>query len=242
MIEINLIPDVKLELLRTQRQRRNVISISILVAIVAGALVALLAFYVFVIQSVAMGLASGAIDSEFKKLNGVQDLSKTLTIQKQMDSVSSLHSSKVVSSRAFDIMSTIIPTGDNKVSISRFDLDATSTTITIEGQAQNGYAALEAFKKTIAKTTFNYVSDGEQKTGLHIASAITDGDQRYGESTDGKRVLRFTLSFTYPTELFATSSEQGRIIAPNRQNATDSAVGVPKSLFTNGGSTTEEKQ
>lgn len=234
MIEINLIPDVKLELLRTQRQRRNVISIAILVAMAAGAVVVLLAMYVFVVQAVAIGLADNAIKSESEKLQKVQDLSKTLTIQNQMEAIASLHSEKYISSRVFDIISTVVPTGDNSVSISRFQLDAAENTISIEGQASNGYAALEAFKKTIAKTTFEYVQDGVRQTGLHIASDITDGDQRYGESSDGKRVLRFSLSFTYPTELFAPTSEQGRIVAPNKQNATDSAVGVPKSLFTNG--------
>ncbi len=236
MIEINLIPDVKLELLRTQRQRRNVISLSILVAIVAGALVALLAVYVFVVQTVAIGFTDNAIDTQYKDLQKVQDLSKTLTIQKQLEEVSSLHSEKRLSSRVFDIMSTVVPTGTNKVSLSNFELDAEKNTITIEGEAMNGYEALEVFKKTISKTTFEYVKNGKKQAPLLIASDITDGDQRYGESNDGTRVLRFSLSFTYPAALFAPTSEQGRIIAPNKQNATDSAVGVPSSLFTNGDS------
>ncbi len=238
MIEINLIPDVKLELLRTQRQQRNVISISILLAIIAAGLVVLLAVYVFLVQGVAITLAQNAIDEESAQLQKVEDLSKTLTIQKQLEQISSLHDQKHVSSRVFDIMRTIVPTGTNRVSISQLGLDTESNTITIEGEAKNGYPALEVFKKTIAKTTFEYVQDGTKQDALPIATDITDGDQRYGEASDGSRVLRFTLSFTYPSELFATTSERGRVVAPNNQNATDSAVGVPTSLFTNRG--TEE--
>jgi len=49
MIEVNLIPDVKLELLKARKVRTNVISLSILITIVTAGAVALLAFYVFVV-------------------------------------------------------------------------------------------------------------------------------------------------------------------------------------------------
>jgi len=232
VIEVNLIPDVKLELLRAQRQRLGVISLSMSVAIITGALVALLASYVFIVQSVAMSLADNSIKDETAKLQRVPDLAKTLTIQKQLDTVSSLHNSKLLSSRLFDIMTTIVPTGSSSIAISHIELD--SGNINIEGQAASGYPALEAFKKTISKTTFSYVQAGDTKASepIHIASDIVNGDQRYGESSDGTRVLNFMISFTYPNELFAPTSERGRIVAPNKQNATDSAVGVPTSLFT----------
>lgn len=242
MIEVNLVPDVKLEFLKAQRQKRNVISLSILVAIAAGALVVLLAFYVFVVQAVASGLADNAIKSETQKLQAVVDLDKTLTVQQQMDALDSMHNDKLVGSRVFEILDTIVPSGDNKVAVSSFTLDTEDNLILIEGQAEAGYKALDVFKKTINKTTFTYRENGEAMGPIAIAtSEIEDGDRRYGESDDGEQVLRFSLSFTYPVELFARSSENGKIIAPNKQNATDSAVGVPKSLFTNGQSQEENQ-
>lgn len=235
MIEINLIPDVKLEYLKAQRQKRNVISLSIIVAMVAGALVVLLGFYVFVVQTVTMSLADGSIDSETKKLQQVDDLAKTLTIQQQMSAISSLHNDKLMSSRLFEVLKTIVPRGENEVSVSSLSLNTEDSTITIEGEAENGYEALDVFKKTIAKTRFEYLEDGQKQGPIAISTgSIIDGERRYGQSTNGDRVLRFSLSFTYPVELFAHSSTSGKVIAPNRQNATDSAAGVPKSLFTNG--------
>ena len=68
---------------------------------------------------------------------------------------------------------------------------------------------------------------------MPISSKIADGERRYGENGDGQRVLRFELSFVYADELFSPQSENGRIVAPDKQNATDSAKGVPTSLFTN---------
>ena len=233
MIEINLIPDVKRELLKARRQQASVISISIFIAIISLGLVLLLAFYTFAVQTFADKLADNSITSESKKLQSVEDLSKTLTIQKQLTVLNTVHNEKTISSRIFDFISTAVPSGKNKISISRLSLDTDQQTVTIEGEANNGYEALEVFKKTILETKFQFVNDGTTQEPVNIATAVIDGERRYGEDGNGNRVLRFTLSFTYPDELFAPTSENGRIIAPDKQNATDSAVGVPKSLFTN---------
>ncbi len=233
MIEINLIPDVKLELLKARRQRKTVISAAVLTAMVFTGGVVLLALYAFGGQTLANALADDAIKNESQKLSEVEDLAKTLTIQNQLSTLQGQHNDKLVSARLFDILTTTVPSGENRVSVSRITLEAEENLIAIEGEATNGYEALEVFKKTIAQTRFGFSQDGEAKEPVLIAENILDGERRYGEDGDGNRVLRFSLSFTYPDELFAYTSEQGRIITPNRQNATDSAKGVPSSLFTN---------
>jgi len=234
MIEVNLIPDVKLELLRANRQRRTVISFAILLAIGSLAVVVLLAFYAFGVQTIADSFADSSISSEGKKLTSVEDLSKTLTIQKQLNTLSTQHDDKKLTSRLFDILDTTIPSGENVVAISRLALDTDEHTVSLECEARNGYEALEVFKKTIQQTKFQYSVGGEAQDPINIASNISDGERRYGENSAGQRVLRFSLTFTYPDELFAPTSQSGKVIAPNKQNATDSARGVPKSLFTGG--------
>ena len=52
MIEINLVPDVKQELLRAQRARTGVISLAITVSVIAVGTVVLLAMWVFGVQTV----------------------------------------------------------------------------------------------------------------------------------------------------------------------------------------------
>lgn len=235
MIEINLIPNVKLEYLKANKQRRMVISISIITAIASVAIVVLLGFYAFGVQSIAGVLADNSIKSENEKLMNVEDLSKTLTIQKQLDGLSSQHDAKTVSSRLLDIISTTVPTGKNAITIDKITLNTSEKLIEIEGQAPNGYEALEVFKKTIAQTKFGYTEEGEVQPDVNIASTIIDGERRYGEDSEGKNVLRFALSFVYSEQLFSKTSDDGTVIAPNKQNATDSAKGVPRSLFSSGG-------
>lgn len=231
MIQINLIPDVKMELLKARKMRTMVTSISIIVAIAAGAVVALLAMYVFGAQALVQLNTDNAITTEYDKLSKVEDLSKTLTIQSQLSEISSQHANKKYTARAFDFLSTTVPEGKNAITINRFNLNTEDNLITIEASAKNGYEAFEVFKKTLEKTKFQFTEDGEEQISVAIAENISQGESRRGEDSEGNRILRFTVSFEYPDELLSASSKQGKIVAPDKQNVTDSNVGVPKSLF-----------
>lgn len=231
MIEINLIPDVKQELIKAQRVRSSVVSISIIVGLGALGLVVILAVYVFLGQLARNAIVDSDINSQNEKLSKVEDLGNIITIQNQLTKLSSMHNDKKIDSRIFDVLSTIIPPEPNTVSVNKLTLDASSSTITLEAQASAGFPALEVFKKTISATKFQY-KDGTEEVSVPLASDITDGSRTYGEDASGKKVLRFSLSFIYPHELFARSSKSSVIIAPTRTNVTDSFVGIPQSIFT----------
>lgn len=239
MIEINLVPDVKQELIKAQRVRSSVISIAIVVGIAAIGVVVVLAIWVFAVQTARSVLTDNTIKSESDKLSKVEDISNTLTIQNQLSKLAEMHDAKSVDSRLFDILTTINPPAPNEVAITNVSLDSSTTTIKIEAQAVNGYPALDVFKKTINATTFQYTQDGE-KQSVPLASEMSDSDRSYGEDASGAKVLRFTLSFTYPEELFSRIAQGATIVAPQRTNATDSFLGVPQSLFTQKASDSEE--
>lgn len=241
MIEINLVPDVKQELIKAQRVRASVISIAIVVGIGAVAIVVILALWVFAIQAARGLISDNTIKNQSEQLSSVEDISNTLTIQHQLSKLSEMHDSKHIDSRLFDILTTINPSAPNNVAITNVSLDSATTTIKIEAQAANGYPALDVFKKTINATTFQFMQDGE-KQSVPLASNMSDSDRSYGEDATGAKVLRFTLSFTYPEELFSRMSQNATIVAPERTNATDSFLGVPQSLFTQKASDTEGEE
>lgn len=231
MIEINLVPDVKQELIRAERVRSVVISLTILVGVVAIGIVVLLGLWVFIVQGARGAISDNTIKTESAKLSSVEDLESSLTIQKQLSLLSSLHEGKYTDSRVFDVLAAINPAAPNNISISKLTINSADKTITIEAQAVGGYPALEVFKKTIAATEFRFNdADNKEQTRL-MATSISDGDRSYGENADGQRVLRFSLSFEYPEELFAPYLVNAQIVGPGRTNVTDSNLGVPKSLF-----------
>lgn len=231
MIEINLVPDVKQELIRAERVRLIVTTSTIITGAVALGVVVLLILWVFGVQAARGAIHDSNIETESAKLLAVEDLESSLTIQNQLSTLPSLHEGKYVDSRLFDVLTAIIPPSPNEVTISKTTVNSVEKIISIEAQAAGGYSALEVFKKTIEATEFRFAGeDGEESRPLALVG-INDGERSYGENSDGDRVLRFSLSFEYSDELFAPYLQGARIVGPDRTNVTDSSLGIPRSLF-----------
>jgi len=239
MIEINLIPDVKQELLKAQRARAIVISASIITSIVAAGIVVLLSVYIFGVQWGRGLYLDGQIDSKGKEFAQVEDLSKILTIQNQLKAIPELNDQKKMETRVFDMTAAITPRGDNKVSFSQISVGAPESAIIdptappveggqihLEGQT-SGYDSMEAFKKTIENTTIEYTADGVTASAP-LAANISTSDISYGEDAEGRKVLRFTLTFDYPAELLSPKSTNVTFKLNINGNVTDSYLGIPR--------------
>lgn len=232
MIEINLIPDVKQELLKAQRTRLAVISGSIIASLVAGGVVALLLIYIFAVQAIRDNILNGQITNNASQFLQTEDLSKMLTIQNQLTKISSLNQEKNIDSRLFDLLSAVTPTGANKVSFSNVAIDSETSTIRVEGQTTS-YESLEVFKKTLAGAVIQYTEkDATEPTITEVASNISTNEASYGQDAEGTKVLRFSMTFTYADELFAVSTPNPVFKLNINGNVTDSYLGIPKSLFT----------
>lgn len=232
MIEINLIPDVKQELIKAQRMRATVISGSIVASIIVGAIVTLLLLYVFGVQTVRSNILDGQIKDGAAQLAEVEDLSKILTIQNQLTKISDLNSKKNIDSRIFDMLSAVTPSGDNAVQFSQITIsdNAEVQTIRLEGQTR-AYDSMEVFKKTLSSGVIEFTRDGEVQT-VNLASNISTSDVSYGEDASGKKVLRFVVTFKYAPELFSPATVAPTFKLSLNGNVTDSFLGIPKSLFT----------
>lgn len=239
MIEVNLVPDVKQELIRAERIRAVVISMTILVGMAAIGLVVLLGLWVFGVQTARGAITDNTIKNESAKLAAVEDIESSLTIQNQLELLPSLHEGKKVDSRIFDILATINPPAPNEISISKLTINAEEQTIEIEAQAVGGYPSLEVFKKTIAATEFRFKTEDTEEARL-LTTSISDGERSYGENANGQKVLRFGLTFEYPEELFTPYLKDAKIVGPDRTNVTDSFLEIPKSLFSPKANDTEE--
>lgn len=235
MIEINLVPDIKQELIRAQTMRSTVVSISILAGLGAIAGVVVLCLWVFAGQTVAMKLSDDSIRDSNAKISKIPDLSNALTVQNQLTTLSELNANKNIDSRLFGLLDTINPPAPNDVQVSVATVDAETKTITIEAQAVGGFAALETYRKTINATKITYtMTEGEEKAAKEdsLASNLADIERSFGENAEGAKVLRFTLVFTYADNLFSPQATQLSVVAPTKRNATDSFLAVPDTLFT----------
>lgn len=242
MIEVNLIPDVKKELIQAQKVRTLVISVAIIATIAAVAVTILLGLYVFGAQSLLLGNAKNSITRESDKLKNVQDLPKILTLQNQVMKISESHNSKSITSRVFQVLRATNPPSPNNIAISTVNIDTAAGQIKIEAQSQGGYRALETYNKTIAAAKFAYTpSEGGEEVTVPLATDVVFDGVGYGRDTTGRKVLSFSLTFTYAPELFAVTSEQGKVGDLKYTNVTDSFVAIPESLFTSKAKPIEEE-
>lgn len=231
MIEVNLIPDVKLELIKAQKIRNKVISITALIGLVSVATVVALAFYVFGVQALRGSLSDTAINNHMNDLKKVEDLDKTLTIQNQLVKITGLNKSKKVSSRLFDLLNSVIPPSPNDIQISVINVDTAGSVIKLEGQALNSYPAVEIFKKTLENAILDYRDQDGQTRQIKLIDDIVISNTSYGQDLSGRRLLGFSMGFSYAPELFDQTSKGVNIKINIDGDVTDSYVNIPKSIF-----------
>ncbi len=230
MIQINLVPDIKQEMLRAQRMRNVTISLSIVAGIVAGgivvALVAILGAQVAIEK-----YTDGQITSEYKKLADTQGINNALTIQNQLKTIADQHGKRTVDSRLLDVIAAINPAAPNDVKLSKVTLNPEDSTLILEGSAAGGYPATEVFRKTILNTTV-FATRGGQAVEEPLTDEVTLQNTSYGEDATGMKVVRFSISFKYPAGLFTNEMSDVTIRTPSAKvDVTDSKTRVPDSLF-----------
>lgn len=231
MIEINLIPDVKRELIRARRARVYVITGAVFTGLVSVGIVVIMALWLGG-QSLQSSNLDGQISDKSKTLLSKPGLSHMLTIQHQLTKISEYHNEKNIYSRFFDLLAKVNPKAPNNITFSLVRVDSDSGTVHLEGQAANGYVAADVLKKTILKTSLSYANDdGKSVQEVPLTSDVVLSDLSYGEDSSGKLVLRFTMTFNYDPAIFAKTSSDAIIVGPNKQNATDSYLGLPENMF-----------
>jgi len=241
MIQINLIPDIKQEMLRAQKMRNLTISLSILVGVIAAGAVATLGL-VLGAQAVTEGITASNINKEYAKLSGTKDINNALTIQNQLSLISSLNDKRTINSRLLDVIAGINPAAPNDVKLSKVTLDPLQSQLTLEGSAAGGYPSTEVFRKTILNTTITGMQNGEA-FDLPLTKEVALKDTSYGQDSTGAKVVRFTIIFVYPKGLLDNTMSDVKINTPTTKiDATDSKTRVPDSMFSQAAADAQENK
>lgn len=161
--EINLVPDIKNEFIKTLKFRNLVFFVCIVVA--SSSLVVTLVFLsISGGQQGFINAKQNTIAALEQKITNYTDLSDFLTIRDQLGNIAAITENKVMLSRAFNVLSAIIPTGADYINISELsvNLGEGGPSFNFEAQANAGsepfidYNVLDSFKKSMAYMRYDY--------------------------------------------------------------------------------------
>lgn len=193
MIQLNLLPDVKIAFIKARAQKRLVILFSTIIATAALTICILLFTYVNVVQKKSSNDLSTDITSSSNELTETKDLNKILTVQNQLMSLDGLHGQKPATDRLAGYIARTTPEG---ISINQLAIDFATKTVTVSGKAGN----LEVVNRYVdsLKATVYLTKDTEDEDPKPAFSDVVLSSFSRSE-TD----TTYTVSFVYDEVIFS---------------------------------------
>lgn len=225
MVQVNLLPDVKLEYVKARRLKRTIISVCVLVSSVSLAIFVLMFVSVSIVQKQHLSHLEEDIASQTKELESMPNIAKILTIQNQLNSLPALHKDKPVASRIFTYIQQLAP---GEASINTLTVNFEEETMEVSGNAVN-LAVVNKFADTLKFTSFSVEAEGGGES-QRAFSEVTLAQFGVGATTvrSGKPAS-YTIKLKYVPEIFSGENNV-KLTIPN-QVTTRSQTEKPQNVF-----------
>ncbi len=208
-VQFNLLPDVKLDYMRTRRSRNLVIIISAVAVVISATILILLLITVEVVQKQQINSSKTSLSSADSQLSNISDLNKIVTVQNQLTTLVGLHQGENVTSRIFTYLQQLTP---SKAHISRVNLDLTQNTIELAGSADT-QQTVNTFVDTLKFTTYKV---GSQDTPHSAFSSVVESN--FSINTND---VSYTIDMSFDPNLFSNK------LLDNQGHAQTPALSVP---------------
>jgi Tfp pilus assembly protein PilN len=222
MIQLNLLPDVKLDYIRAQRFRKLVLTVSVLVG---AASIVLLLFLLSLdgLQKKHLDDLQNDIGSETHTLQSTPQLNQILTVQNQLQSITALHTSEPAASRLFDDLYEITPA---TVDITNLDIDFTQQTATITGTA-DALSSVNTFIDTMKYTDYSVA--GSSNTNKAFSNVVLTTFNPASTTDGASEPADYTITLSFDENIF-NITKSVTLSVPSLI-ATRSQVAQPTDLF-----------
>jgi Tfp pilus assembly protein PilN len=216
MVQFNLLPDIKIQYLRANRQKHTVVLVSTLVTVAAVAILAILLVIVFGLQKKNIADLNKDIKTTSSELQNTKDLNKILTVQNQLKALPKLHDDKPVATRLFAYLGQATPPNANN---NRVLTDFTQHTISISGTSDtlstvNVY--IDRLKATTYRTTDTANNSPSDSSDTQAFSDVTlSAFGRDNTSTT------YTITMNFDPVIFSEASDVTFTIGQSKTNTTE---------------------
>ncbi len=230
MIQFNLLPDVKLEFMRTQRLKRLVIAVAALVSGLSLVLFVVLFIIVRVVQKTQITNLNKDVKAKTSEISKKDDINKILTVQNQLDSLAGLHEQRPVATRLFTFIKQFTP---QSATITKLSVAFDANHIEINGNADR-LETVNKFVDTLKFTTFTTAENTEEADAFQTVVLNTF-------NVDNKTGVSFNVSFDYDPILF-DGKQEVTLLVPKDKITTRSTTELPLFAVPLKTDTTEEQQ
>lgn len=203
MIQFNLLPDVKIEYVKAERVKRLTFLVAFIVTAVALSIFIILLFITKGVQRQQVKNVDASIKKNTALLKGIGGVDKILTVQNQLKTVKTLHSTKPESSRLYGFLDQLTPA---KASITSLDVDFITSNININGTADS-LQTINQFADTLKFT--NYTIDNEPSKPAFkpvVLKTLTRND----------KTASYNLSITFDKALFDYNKKVALVVPQDR--------------------------
>lgn len=194
MIQLNLLPDVKMQYIKAQRTKNMVLSTAIIISLASVGLLILL-LLVGGVQKKHISDLNKDIKADTATLQKQPDIEKILTVQNQLQRLTELHESKPAVSNLFVYLNQVTPT---QVDITEFTIDFTANTATVTGTADS-LSSVNKYVDTLKFTTF---TTEENSTPQKAFSDVVLSSFSLSTSGQIKRAASYTITMAYNPTIF----------------------------------------
>jgi len=196
MIQQNLLPSIKAEYVKAQKNKRTIVVISTVVSVSMVTVVALLSFVAFGTQKVQLSNKQNDINTVSASIKDIKDLDKILTIQNQLAQLPQMHESKPIMSRLFTFIQQITP---QSVNLDTIEVNNTDSTFSLEGKAPD-FGLVNKFVDTIKFTEIAQPTADAPKLLAFSEVRL----QEFSKSDSG---YTFTIVYKFNPEIFTGIGE-----------------------------------
>lgn len=200
MIQFNLLPDVKLAYLKTERQKHLVITAAIIASIVSVSIFVFLVVVVRVFQQTHMNNVTAEVKEVTNAIKETKDINRMLTVQSQLDSLQTLHDGKPVTTRLYDYITKLTPA---QASISEIKLDYATNTLEISGKVPT-LAIVQKYADTLKYTTYRPADKKADDTTPDPAVFVDVVLSDFGREKD---FAKYTLKMSVDPEVFSGTKD-----------------------------------
>jgi Tfp pilus assembly protein PilN len=224
MIQLNLLPDVKMLYIKAQRQRRIVMSVSFIVT-AAGIALLLLMLSVNGLQKKHLSDLSKDIKDENSQLQKKPNIGRVLTVQNQLQSLTALHDDKPAASQLFEYLNQVTPAS---VSINTFSIDLTQDTMTITGTSDS-LANVNQYVDTLKKSTY---TTGDNKTAQPaFSNVVLSSFGLNSAAKDVSQAANYTINLSYDKTIFDITQKVTLSVPTINTRAQSGQTGQTGNLF-----------